>query len=296
MYLKLKSVPLASVIAISLFAASCQKNEISTDTADLSSGTIAVAASATAAAATDSVFLLQSCGRAGHRDSIGFASLPVPATDYIAANYAGAINSKAFSVTSNGAISGYVAVIYFNDKPVGLLFDATGTFLKVLEQRERGDLSGPGHHRGGRFEHRDGLGRDTIALSALPASVTAYLAANYPGDTLVKAVAAQDGSILVVSKNNGAFVTVFTADGTFVEHEALPARDGSCAVIDISALPSVSANYLTQTYPNYVFEKAFSITRGGVLAGYVVLIDANNTSYAVTFDAAGAFVRAKTIH
>jgi hypothetical protein len=30
--------------------------------------------------------------------------------------------------------------------------------------------------------------------------------------------------------------------------------------------------------------------------GYVVFIDANNTKYAVEFDAAGNFLRAKTIH
>lgn len=78
-------------------------------------------------------------------------------------------------------------VIYYNNKPVGLLFDSAGAFVRVLEQRERGDLNGSGHHNGGRFEHRDGKGRDTVALNALPPAVTAYFASNYFNDTLVKA-------------------------------------------------------------------------------------------------------------
>jgi hypothetical protein len=61
-------------------------------------------------------------------------------------------------------------------------------------------------------------------------------------------------------------------------------------------LPSVAANYLAQTYPNYTFKKAFSFSLGGTLKGYVVFLDANNTKYAVEFDAAGNFLRAKAVH
>jgi hypothetical protein len=44
-----------------------------------------------------------------------------------------------------------------------------------------------------------------------------------------------------------------------------------------------------------VFNKAFSITNDGVIKGFVVVIDANNTKYAVEFDVSGTFVSAKTI-
>jgi hypothetical protein len=189
-----------------------------------------------------------------------------------------------------------VVVIYYNSNPVGLQFDSSGTFVKVLEQREKGDLNGAGWHNGGRFEHRDGRQRDTIAFSALSATITSYLATNYATDTLVRAFRNRDSSIVVISKNNGLYATVFTTTGTFVSHEALPSKPGALQSIELTAVPSTAASYLAQTYPNYVFEKAFSVIQNGVVRGYVVVIDANNTKYAVLFDANGSFVKAKTIH
>jgi hypothetical protein len=164
-----------------------------------------------------------------------------------------------------------------------------------LEQRERGDLNGTGHHRGGRFEHRDGLHRDTIAIAALPSAIINYFATNYSTDTLVKAFKGKDSSIVIISKNGGVYATIFDANNNFVKREQLPVKSGSCISVEQSALPSAALNYLTQTYPNYVFDKAFSITNNGSIVGYVVVIDANNTKYAVLFDPSGNFVKAKTI-
>jgi hypothetical protein len=288
--------------AIFIFSA-CEKSDVSSSDQTTLANTIGVAASlstvtsATAAsAAGDSVYVMQNCGRGGKRDSIAQAALPANASTYLSTNYAGYTFHKAFAIkSSSGTTTGYVAIIYFNDKPVGVEFDSAGSFVKVLEQREKGDLAGKGHHRGGRFEHRDGGQRDTISLSALPVSVTSYFTANYASDTLVKAFRGRDSSTVVLSKNNGAFATVFNASGVFVKRTGLQTRSGSCQTIELSALPAVAANYLTLTYPNYVFGKAFSITKDGILKGFVVVIDANNTKYAVEFDASGSFVSAKTI-
>jgi hypothetical protein len=225
------------------------------------------------------------------------SALPSVVTAYLTVNYQGYGFNKAFALTnSSSAITGYVVVIYYNNKPVGLQFDSTGAFVKVLEQREKDDLNGPGFHHGGRFEHRDGQQKDSIALSALASSITAYLSANYATDTLIKAFRNRDSSIVVLSKNNGLFATVFSATGSFVKRVSLPSKQGNCLSIGLADLPSIAANYLSQTYPNYVFEKAFSISQNGTVKGYVVVIDANNTKYAVEFDAAGNFVSAKTIH
>lgn len=284
-----------------LLVTSCQKSDLTESSDDATSSTIAVAASASVAAmatgSTDSVYLLQRCERGGKRDSIAQSALPAAVNTYLAANYAGSSFHKAYAIkNSAGTVTGYVAVIYYNDKPVGLEFDSTGSFVKVLEQRERGDLNGSGHHRGGRFEHRDGRQRDSIALAALPALVTGYFASNYASDTLLKAFRNRDSSIVVLSKNNGAFATVFSAVGSFVKREQLQSRGGNCQPVELSALPSVAANYLATTYPNYVFKKAFAISQSGTVTGYVVFIDANNTKYAVEFDVAGNFVIAKTVH
>jgi hypothetical protein len=166
----------------------------------------------------------------------------------------------------------------------------------VLEQRERGDLDGPGFHHGGRFDGRDGQHRDTIALAFLPAAITSYFASNYTSDTLVKAFKNRDSSIVVLSKNNGVYATVFALTGSFIKRDQLPTERGTIQSIELPALPSTASNYLAQTYPNYVFEKAFSFTENGTVKGYVVVIDANSTKYAVEFDAAGNFLKARTIH
>jgi hypothetical protein len=113
---------------------------------------------------------------------------------------------------------------------------------------------------------------------------------------LLKAFYNRDSSIVVITKNNGLFANVFKANGTFVAREQLPSRQGSIQGIELGALPSVAANYLSQTYPNYVFEKAFSVSQSGSIKEYVVILDANNTKYAVEFDVRGNVLRAKTIH
>jgi hypothetical protein len=179
---------------------------------------------------------------------------------------------------------------------VGLLFDANGNFIRVLEQREKGDLNGPGYHHGGRFEDRDGRGRDTIALASLPVSVLTYLTTNYASDTLVKAFINRDSTYIILSKNNGVFATVFGASGSFIVRVQLYRKQGSCTTVEQSALPATILSYLNRTYPNYVFKKAFSVSQSETIKGYVVFIDANNTKYAVGFDASGNFLGAKTVH
>ncbi|MGZ3882268.1 MAG: PepSY-like domain-containing protein, partial [Flavisolibacter sp.] len=280
---------------------SCNKNDLSSSAVpSSSSNTIAVAASSTVSTSgsTDSVYLMQPCQHGEKRDSIAQSDLPSSISTYISTNYSGSTFKKAFALkNSTSTVIGYVVVIYYNDKPVGLQFDSAGNFVKVLEQREKGDLDAPGgFHHGGRFDGRDGQHRDTIALSSLPATITAYFASNYSSDTLVRAFVNRDNSVVVLSKNNGVYATVFTSTGTFVKRDQLPTERGSVQSVELSALPSAAASYLSQTYPNYVFEKAFSFSENGTVKGYVVVIDANNTKYAVEFDAAGNFVAARTIH
>ena len=208
------------------------------------------------------------------------------------------IFNKAFAVKdTTGAVKGYVVIISYNGKPVAAQFSADGTFVKVLEQREKGDQDGDGWHRGGRFDNRDGQHRDTLALTALSSSITAYFGANFATDTLVKALTNKDGNIMVISKNNGVFATLFTSTGVFVKRITLPLPELKAKLADLvqTALPSNVQSYLNTTYPNYVFDKADSVTLNGVLKGYIVIINANNTRYCVAFDASGNFVAAKAI-
>ena len=198
--------------------------------------------------ATDSVVVIHNCERGQHRDSVAASALPATIATYLTTNYSGYTFNKAFAVKdTTGSVKGYVAIINFNGKPVALLFTADGTFVKVLEQREKGDIDGDGWHRGGRFDNRDGQHRDTLALTSLSATITTYLTANFAGDTLTKAFTTKDGSILVISKNNGAFATLFTSAGIFVKRVTLPLPELKATLANVaqSALPSNVQAYLS---------------------------------------------------
>jgi hypothetical protein len=257
------------------------------------SGTIAVA---TDSSGWDSVFILQQCDHGYFRDSIAATALPDSVTAYLTNNYAGYVFEKAFEIKdSAGTIGGYVVIISFNDKPIGLLFGASGNFQRVLEQREGGDMEGEGWHHGGRFEDRDGSHRDTIALSALPAAITSYLTSNDPSDTLFRAYLNRDSSYLIITKNNGLFANLFSANGNFIKRVALTPTGFSSnhpvlQNINQDSLPAAGLSLLTTIFPNYVFESAVSVAVNGQLQGYGVVIDANNTKYAVWLDPSGNLV------
>jgi len=289
------------VIAAVMGLASCQK-EVTQSALNNSSiqaaviQTQAIAVSVSSATAGDSVYVINTCSAHSRRDSVAFSSLPTSITDYLNTNYSGSIFQKAFTIKdASSTLQGYVVIIQFNGNPVGLKFDANGTFIQVLEQREGRDLLGDGHHEGGCFQNRDGKQRDTVALSALPASITSYFVTNYAADTLIRASKTRDSGYIVLSKNNGLFATLFNSAGSFVSRVALPAQKGKANSIDQNALPASTAAYLSATYPNYVFNKALSITVNGIVQGYCVVIEANNTKYAIQFDAAGNFVKVKPI-
>src|SRR5258705_2731702 len=294
---RMKTMPLIGAVALLITVFTSCKKDVSNTSAVNSSSTIAVAASESAAAAnpssgTDSVYIVQPCSRNQTRNAISETDLPAAIATYLSANYSGYSFAKAFTiVNSSGSVDAYVVVIFYNDKPVGLLLDSSGNFVKILEQREKRDLDGRGWHDGGRFCDRDGRQKDTIALNALPSSILSYLATNYPQDTIVKAFQSKhDSSYAVISKNNGLFATIFDVNGNFQKRVTLPAPPGNCVPIAESALPTNVLSYLTTTYPNYVFEKAFAAYLNNSLQGYVVIINANNTKYAVKFDASGNFI------
>ncbi len=289
------------VSAATVAVSSCNKDNsldagaTGTSSTTTTSETITVAANSTAAS-TDSLYIIQSCGRSERRDSIAASALPAGITSYLTTNYPGYTFAKAYSIkTTDGTVTGYVAIIYYNDKPVGVLFNSNGTFVRILEQREKGDLNGRGWHPGGRFEDRGGIKKDSVAINSLPSAITSYYASNYATDTLIKAFTNRDSSYLVISKNNGLFASLFTATGNFVKRIELPSKPERYQIKDITGLVSAITSYLDSAYPNYTFKKAYSLSLNGAVKAYIVIIDANSTRYALEFDAAGTFVRVKTL-
>ena len=103
-------------------------------------------------------------------------------------------------------------------------------------------------------------------------------------------------TLLILTKNNGLFATVFSPDETFIIKSELTSRQGNCEEISESDLPAVISTYLETSYPNFVFKKAFIQKNDDVIKGYVVFIDANNTKYVIEFDSAGTFAKVKTVH
>jgi hypothetical protein len=304
MKMQLKTITAYFIAAVLIAGATSCKKEVSNNIEDntvlattSTSSTIAVAADGTSSngSAADSVYIINPCNKGTHRDAVEAAALPASIQTYLSTNYSGNTFNKAFAVKdTTGAAKGYVVIINYNGKPVGLEFKADGTFVKVLEQRERSDINNNGWHPGGRFENRNGQHKDTVALSSLSATITGYLTANYAGDTLVRAFKVAGGNYLVITKNNGLFATLFTNAGVFVGRVSLTAVNTLVNVAD-ATLPTNALNYLSTTYPNYVLGKAVSVSISGTLKGYIAVIDANNTKYCVAFDANGNFVAAKAI-
>jgi hypothetical protein len=270
-------------------------NSTSSNNTSSSSPTIGIAVDSSS---NDSIYIIQPCPPGYFRDSVAATALPANITAYLDSNYVGFTFLRGYVIKdSAGNIGGYVAIINYNGKPVAVLFDGTGAFIRVLEQRERGDLYNDGWHRGGRFYDRDPneRGRDTISLSAVPASVLSYMSANYPNDSLMKAYIGFDSSYIIISVDSGLNATVFNHAGNFEKRVKLYSPGPVSQQVAQTALPANAQTYLATTYPNYVFERGFSFMLNGILQGYIVFIDSNNTKYAVEFDASGKFIGAITI-
>jgi hypothetical protein len=258
----------------------------------ISSGAISIASisSTTANGAKDSIYVVGCYNGKVKKDTVAQNNLSNSITTYLRSNYAGYSFKKAFKITeSNNTLVGYVVVIKYNDKLIGLKFDSAGAFVKILEQREGADLVGKGWHPGGKFDCRDGKNRDTIAISALPTIVNNFFKNTYPSDTLLHAQITPDTNYILISKNNGLFATAISAKGTLIKRVTLDnSKNSHTCVLQANLLINITT-YLTATYPGYVFEKAFAVQKGNVVQNYVVLITSNSTKYAVRFNAAGTF-------
>ncbi|OLY94088.1 Putative beta-lactamase-inhibitor-like, PepSY-like [Cnuella takakiae] len=246
----------------------------------------------------DTVYVLHECKERDEKVAVAEANLSADIKTYLSTNYSGYTFVKAFKIVEQGddnGNKGHIVIIYYNDKPVALRFNADGSFKKVLEQREKKDVRGKGWHLGGRFQSRSGLMQDTVALADIPVGITTFFRATYGTDTLTRAYKVHQGGYLLLSVNNGVYATAFSATGSFFKRIRLNAREGKAAAIEAAALPAAITNYLTTTYPGYVFNRAYTISANGAIKGYVVVIDANNTRYGLAFDANGNFEAAKVI-
>ncbi len=291
-----------AIVALAFTACKKADSVDNFDNALLQNGAVAVASTESvignANPPKDSLYAVGACDRDHKRTAVLATALPANITAYLSTNYAGYTFIKAFNTTlkSSTTIDSYVVAINFNGKPVAIRFSSEGNFIKVLELREGNDMKKDrDHHDGGCFDNRDGKQRDSLAIANLSASIKAYMTTNYPKDTLKGAWLNKDLSVIVVSKNLTFFANAFKLDGSFIGRNPLPSHGGQDKEIQQNALPANALSYLNTTYPNYGFKKAFSASEKGVVKGYLVIIDANLTKYAILFDVNGVFVSAKSI-
>jgi hypothetical protein len=193
----MKKMILAAAIAFGMGMAACSTDDV---TANQDESLIVSAAAARSASEGDTVTKKQCKGKL---TSVATADLPAAIATYINTNYAGA-TVKFAGKDDQGK---FVVGIDVNGTPVGILFNADGTFSKLLE----------------RYGKKAKL--TEVAAADLPASVTSYISSNYAGYTVKKAGKDGDG-VLFVSITNGTNrkVVQFDATGKFVKELEAPKK------------------------------------------------------------------------
>jgi len=194
---------------VGLFLVSCNRESIeATDTTeDLA---VVVQLSAARAAATTDTVTKQKCK--GKLTEIKAADLPAAITSYITANYAGAEIQFAGKDTAGQIV---VGLKLSDGTHKGLLFNADGTFSKVLEK----------------YGNKAKL--TSVDAASLPASVTSYISSKYATYSIVKAGKNDAGEYFVAialttgtdaEKAASRKVIQFNADGTFKQETTPPAH------------------------------------------------------------------------
>jgi len=134
-------------------------------------------------------------GKKRNLTEIEIAALPTNITSYISANYLGSTILRAAKDDSSKYA---IKIILADNTHRGLLFDASGNFLK--------EFSGKSH------------GGTQIEIAALPAKITSYITANYANATIKNARQSADGKygVLIVNADETKTLLGFDTDGTFL--------------------------------------------------------------------------------
>lgn len=156
---------------------------------------------------------------------------------------------------------------------------------------------------------------DSVAESALPASVNDYLTTNYAGYTFQKAFTEKDSSgsvtgyVVIIMYNSNPVGLKFDASGNFVQvleqregHDlnGKGYHEGGCFgdrdrqhkdTISLSSLPAGITNYFTTNYSQDTLVRAYQNSD----SSYIVF-SIDNGSFANIFDATGTFIRRVELH
>jgi hypothetical protein len=194
-----------------------------------------------------------------NEQAINTSSLPLKVTDYVSNNYPAETITSALKLTSSNAT--YLVTLNTREE---LAFDDNGGFLGNGEDfhHHHGDSLGEppsdslGHH-GGHGHHGHGHGGhgghgepgNSISLDSLPATIGAYITANYAGYTAMHAeidTLCQFGAVYeIMVEQSGAdhLKLLFDISGNFLaKAERALYADAPQAVTD----------YISVNYANYI--------------------------------------------
>jgi hypothetical protein len=211
-------------------------------------------------------------------DTISLATAPAALTSYVTSNYASYTTQFIYAIKTGGTVTGYLANIVNGASHMDLRFDATGTFTKALTL--------PAHTGFAMF------GTDTTVLSALPAVLTTYLAANSSTYAVQRIFREADSSYTVIATQgtNAYALSYATATPTALTLINLGAADFTTPNTDISAFPPAIATYINQNYSGATIERTLTESCTGGSNGYTIILKNNGTQYAAEFDSTGTFM------
>lgn len=222
--------------------------------------------------------------------AINESDLPQVSQDYIASNFSGEVVTSAFQVETNEGLE-YSA---FLTNEVNLVFASNGSLASFAEDSvlscdgtpgkrgRRGRGRGHGKHRG------DSLDITEIELTDLPETAQEYISTNYGDSTILKILVKVDEEVTTYHVLVGGIgAIVFDADGNFVELRDRGSR--GCASFEELAeedLPEAIVAYLSENYPDALFNRARTGTIDEVVQIHVVLEDVG----VLIFDEEGNFI------
>ncbi|MCC7224699.1 MAG: PepSY-like domain-containing protein [Chitinophagales bacterium] len=178
------------------------------------------------------------------------ATLPTAILDYLAANYPDMTIEEANMEDGGGYEVEFGGG--FN-----LYFDANGNFLG-LDSDEDNDGDGEEDED----DDNDGDSNDNVDISTLPAAINDYVAANYPGTSIVEADSEDNGGFEIELSNG--IEMYFDANGNFLGFsDGDSGGGGDDDNVDISTLPAAINDYVAANYPGTSIVEANSEDNGG---------------------------------
>jgi len=209
--------------------------------------------------------LIQQLISSSEKTAVAVSDLPEAAQLFIEENHFETYIEEAYTLERRG-----FEIVLGDDNRV--YCDQRGRILRSRRNQQLGH--GPCGHG------------ESIRPSELPASVTDYVAENYPDATIRRAKQLLNGSYFV-KIDDPNYILIFDADGNFVEATVLFYQCRPLGTpFDIATLPEEITGYITDNFPGAEIKVAFQKNNGMFIVG-IVTADGRKI---VGFDEAGNFL------